>query len=45
MALLENRPTPTSVPSSVVSTMPMTATRSVFSTPTRKAFQYGSTDS
>ncbi len=45
MALCENRPMPSRVPSMVVSTMPMMATRSVLSTPTRNAFQYGSIDS
>ena len=36
---------PSKLPSSVASTMPTTATRSVLSTPAAKAFQYGSSAS
>ena len=35
--LRDSRPTPTSVPSSVASTMPISATRKVLDKPTRKA--------
>jgi hypothetical protein len=42
MALREKRPTPSSTPRIVVSTMPSTATRSVLRMPTTNARQYAS---